>query len=845
MPKGRYPVKVGPGDTRYVGAKYGPDGQVKILLPKRPKIASPGVTTSAYLPNPSILDKVTPAARQIVMDAAQIGDPIPYAFGRQGMRPSIIGGDDSDENLILDMMWSVGEIEAINGVSGIGSKVLYMPDIGYVDISGAEHEHFYGTSGQSASTILTALKGSYDALPNIAHSVITMQLGWNLNCMAFIDGVHVADPRTSPHTIAWSENAALILADILDRCGYTLDWASVGAAADWCDDPIDTAYSPLGMRCPIGGQIRERNELAYWVHTLAQHAGVYLDVRGGNAIFVPDKPRSSTHTVTSASMVENTERLRRRPAGGTPELVTINYLSPTGLQWSAQYGTSGGSGTETTLSMPFWDNRYAAGRKAIEVYNKSQHEIESLEFIGWDDGLEHTLGDVGTVTHAGLGLSAVEMALIENEPVDRGRWRRKYAPHDDADYPDSTTGVTAGEGGESLSNPYYPPDGPTPTLTAELVTSTSPNYYRIKIEFAPVTWAYLQDYKVVVYIEGASPQAILMTEYVPKGSQTGSPLTITLYADMTDSPGFQMAIGNSPLTVYRVDVYCRSLWIDQEGYEILSAIPGTATVTDPEILPVTLGAWWAMEEASGTRYNSHQTISPAPYHLTDASSLGNTTGIKSNAVDFGATSPVGGYLYTDHSADSPLPELMSSTAVCGALWVKFNEIVYGETVFQYIIHRAAPDFVPGASPTEGTEWAVFLAWSGTQTSPWSMILKLSVNGLGLSRIVSEIDTIPEAGQWYFVYFYHDPEEGKSGISVNDGTLFKTPYDVDVIRARNGAITLGMMSANTPAENHYLNGQLDEVALFYGGPLSTEMVTFLYNSGSGRTYAEWVAAYPNN
>jgi|GEM_PF-2723896 len=440
-------------------------------------------------------------------------------------------------------------------------------------------------------------------------------------------------------------------------------------------------------------------------------------------------------------MIEGSARLIYPGKRNRPESVEVVFEWGTGTKWSKTYGTPGDSGTHTTLQMPYWDDSRNAYRKAEEVYKKAQFGM-TLEFTSFDNGLLRSIGDVATVTNADLGLSAVEMALIENEPIARGRWRRKYLQYDDTAYSNSDpadddppdtllnnpnrppngptptltyvgfgaaspqtesciqivfTGVTwpytldyyvtvtttadlttilysayvtpttdspnvytlltdfAAARGESpqvtyIVNVYVRsitstdvydvlsetpgtaqitdpavPDGPTPTLTAELVTSASPNYYRIKIEFPPINWVYLQDYKVNVYIEGASPQTILHSEYVAAGSETGSPLTITVYADLSDSPGFQMDIGNSPQTVYRVDVYARADWTGPGASEVLSDIPGTATVTDPiEIL-------WNTDPITSFYFTTYGgTAAPGfEFRRTD-SSFGNQSSVRWN-----------------------------------------------------------------------------------------------------------------------------------------------------------------------------------------------------------------------
>lgn len=530
-----------------------------------------GVVTNTQ-PNPRILEETARQARELVLDAATIGDAEPYAFGRAFCKPAIIGADDSGDTLVLDALWSIGECDKVAD-GAFTSRELWSPDLGYLPALGAGFEHFEGTAGQSASTIMTALKGSYAAYSNKAHSIISLQDGWNLNWGAFVRGVKVFDPRISPQANIFSENPALILADIYVRSGYTIDWDSVLDAADYADTPTHGPFSPMFPRWAVRGQITTKKELAYWVHSLAQHAGTYVDVRGGTAIFVVDKPRSSNHTVTASdkSIVAGTTTLQRRRSENAPDKVTINVPGPAGSAWSVSYGTSTGPGSESVLSMPFWENGHTAGLKAQEIQLRGQHDIEYFEFISRDHSLIRTVGDVGTITYAPAGLNAVEMTLVENEPVSRGRWHRKYIPYDAGDYPLSSA-ATVDETTGTVNNPYAPPAGSTPTLSFDTVTSASPNYDRIKIDFSPQTWAYLKDYKVTVTTT-ADEETILYSEYVAKGTETGSPETITKYTD------FPVDFTDSPENVYRVNVYMRSNVSD--GLTDVVGAAGTADISSP------------------------------------------------------------------------------------------------------------------------------------------------------------------------------------------------------------------------------------------------------------------------
>ena len=734
------------------------------------------VIVNTTVPNPRILQTTARIARDLTLVCAKPGDAELYVYGYTAVRPLVIGADDSGAYLVLDLLWSVGEINSIE-------SNLYIPDVGSVSVAASSptlHEHFTGTAGQSASTIMTALKGSYSAYPNKAHSVISLQDGWNLNIMGFIEGRKVLDPRasspmsTSPITRVYSANPALCLADILVLCGYSPDWDSVAAAADYCDELVN---SPGTKRWEIGGVIRDRNSLHYWVHTLAQYANCFVDEQGGNVILTPDKPRSANHTVTAADMVEGTVRVSRASARNAPDAVTVNFKSFIDRTFSKTYGTSSGSGTVTQLEMPLWTDFARAGRMAEQTYRKAQLDL-SLEYVGFDDGLVRTIGDVGTITNADYGLNSQAMILVENEPVDRGRWRRRYIEYDatayvDTDYSGTTTNDT------TLYNPYRPPDGPQPTLTAELVTSTSPNYYRIKIDFSPVTWAYLQDYKVNVYIDGA-PETILHSEYVAKGSETGSPETITVYADLNDSPGFQMNIGNSPQTVYRVDVYNRSQWLTQEGDEVLSATPGTATVTDPEN-PL------AFDNLNDGAYLQRTPDSPWPFAFGDTAFT------------------VSGWFQVPPDAASP--QGVQAAIILDALG--------GDTT------------ISPQDPFSG--WRVSTSFTGR--------LRFSVMNQGNAARTAQTTGFIQPNTWYHYIAEHDPSANTVTVTVDNGAVTDTETTLGI---HPDTVERDLKMANV--DSGYISSpeqfqmRLDETGV-WSRLLTAGEKSELWNSGNGVRYAD--------
>jgi len=262
--------------------------------------------------------------------------------------------------------------------------------------------------------------------------------------------------------------------------------------------------------------------------------------------------------------------------------------------------------------------------------------------------------------------------------------------------------------------------------------------------------------------------------------------------------------------------------------------PTTLTISQTGT-PITdgLAAWYKLDEASGTRINSHVTSSPNLYDLSEDVAVASVAGVISNAADFtGASSPRGGILYATE-ATSPLPDLMAATTICGCCWATTN--VAPTTQPKYIIRRGkyAPTGVLG-----DVEWAVMFAKSSF-VSPQGIRARIGISKAGvLNRIADELDTEIANGTMYFIYWEYDAATGQGGVSVNNGTLYQTSYDVDPIGAQHGTIMLGSYSdSSTTYDDLRLDGAIDEVGLWYGRTLSATDITNLYNAGAGVTYAD--------
>ncbi len=214
----------------------------------------------------------------------------------------------------------------------------------------------------------------------------------------------------------------------------------------------------------------------------------------------------------------------------------------------------------------------------------------------------------------------------------------------------------------------------------------------------------------------------------------------------------------------------------------------------PSISLTSLISYWSLDEASGNAIDAHGTNS-----LNDNSTVGATTGKVSGARDFSGSSE-----YFDRPSNSDLQ--VDSTSATWAGWVYLNNASNGGSVL------SKSDF-----PWDHTEY--YIRYSSS---------RFNISG---STGFASADTFgaPSSATWYFLVCEYDFANSLLRIGVNDGTM----------DAASGTITSGAstftMGETTGA---FLPGRLDEWS-FWKRLLTSGEKTWLYNSGSGRSYTDIV------
>lgn len=446
--------------------------------------------------------------------------PIPVVYGRTRMtlQPAFwrYYADNQSGTLrgFYYGLWPIGygEIEEIETVyfDGVDFDTVF-PTAGennrqaYIDT-------YVGTQGQSAPSWLGVAFGldgtgnstgiSYnDDLPGIAYVVMRIprdDIRQFPRVEVVVKGKIVTDPRTSPATVAYSDNPVLCLRDFLTDSTYgmavSVDETAVGTAADAADTLLG---SPGVKRRKLGFAIRESRPTSEWVETLQFYAGVFLDWTGSAVRMVPDATVSSSDTFTDSDILGS-----EWEKGGIldrAEAVRIYWFDPdTGEEREVEYPTGTDGDKVSNVKAPGITSYEQARREAIEQYNKLRLEDFRGSITVKNDALAVQVGDVVTVTDATASISAKDFRVVKIDNVEAGRYRLHLVEYQAAVYSDDVTD-DPGVPDNFLPDPFDVPTVTGLTLTqVEEIDTDGTRKLRIRAAWDADSWPYVKGYELQV-----------------------------------------------------------------------------------------------------------------------------------------------------------------------------------------------------------------------------------------------------------------------------------------------------------------------------------------------------------
>lgn len=217
-------------------------------------------------------------------------------------------------------------------------------------------------------------------------------------------------------------------------------------------------------------------------------------------------------------------------------------------------------------------------------------------------------------------------------------------------------------------------------------------------------------------------------------------------------------------------------------------------------MPLTdsLISYWALEEASGNRADSHGANT-----LTDNNTVTQAVGKIGNAAQFTAANSES--LSCADNADLSVGDIDFTFAA----WVYLDDAA---TEREFISK--------GTIGIAGGEYRV--EYSSTR-------MKFQIQDVAVTFKTTTDTTVIVAGTWYYVVAWHDATGDTVNIQVNNGSVISGA--TAGIIPLDGTVTFRIGSGNGA---RYWNGRVDEVG-FWKRLLTTQERTDLYNGGAGLAY----------
>ncbi len=228
-------------------------------------------------------------------------------------------------------------------------------------------------------------------------------------------------------------------------------------------------------------------------------------------------------------------------------------------------------------------------------------------------------------------------------------------------------------------------------------------------------------------------------------------------------------------------------------------------------------AWWSLNETSGTREDSHTGNRDMSVQGTPS----YTTGKVGNAGTISVTSGAGSYFYYSDSGNALDCPSGSSITVC--CWVYFDSM---PTNHGYPVNRW------GDGGGSNRDWAFVVPNNGALT--------FSVGTTGGQADAARPSSTIGSGAWYFLVGIYDHTVGTHGtayVSANAGTKTSQALGAAKVAGSGLPVSIGDLS-HTSVTYGTMAGAVDEVCI-YQRVLTDDEISWLYNSGNGRTYAELV------
>jgi hypothetical protein len=402
------------------------------------------------------------------------GALVPVIYGRQRVGAKIFACAVSGDYLYLGCLWCVGPVQAIESVT-VGDKTVTWGGSTYAKTD------YLGSVVQGVDPWLAAVISGYsDTLVvsvggtqvPMCYSVVKVKANDEgfPTVEAVIQGRKVYDPRTG--TAAYSRNPALCLADWITNPvygqGLTVNWDSVDATADVCDETVGG-----GGRRTLDLVIDSELPVAQWTDILRAYAACFVSHDGSAIRLIPDAPvAASSRSLTMGDIVAGSLQLRRLGARQRPSVYQVTYTDNSAVPWRTATVQAKLAGVDLgtvvrsveSATLPGITSAAMAYREAVERLNIANTTDLEASWLTFDEGAADLVGDVVDLTHD-LGLTAQQFRVIDVVLDSPGRWLVSARQYSAGTYSDATSAPSGG------SYTALPDPGTIPALSGLTATS--------------------------------------------------------------------------------------------------------------------------------------------------------------------------------------------------------------------------------------------------------------------------------------------------------------------------------------------------------------------------------------
>lgn len=226
-----------------------------------------------------------------------------------------------------------------------------------------------------------------------------------------------------------------------------------------------------------------------------------------------------------------------------------------------------------------------------------------------------------------------------------------------------------------------------------------------------------------------------------------------------------------------------------------------------------LVAYWKLDEASGTRVDSH-----ASNDLTDNNTVTQAAGKIGNAAQFTRANQE--YLSRADNAD-----------------LSTGDIDYWFTAWVYLDSKPGNDMTIVSKDDGSPNREYRLYWE--QAVDRFRFFAMDATGASIGTVDANTFGAPSTSTWYFVVGYHSATDNEIGISVNGGA-FDTAATTGAAGDSTGAFYIGLY--DNPATKSW-DGRIDEVGFWKRAKPTANEVAALYNGGNGLPYSSIIGKAP--